>query len=283
VIGRVCLVGAGPGDPDLLTVRACRRLAEADLVLFDALAAQDLRPLAPEARWFYVGKRAGRASMAQDAINRLMVREARRGHQVVRLKGGDPFVFGRGGEEALALAEAGIPFEVIPGISSAIAAPGSFGIPVTHRGAASGLFVVSGHAPEAYGPVLDALPAKGVTLVVLMGFAARADIAARLLGRGFAAETPAALLVGATTPEAFSWIGRLDGLATALGSDDRLASNGAPVMIVIGQVVNLASILGAAASVGGEYDRQSGQDDQENHDSVDTMLLRRLEDGTGGR
>jgi uroporphyrin-III C-methyltransferase / precorrin-2 dehydrogenase / sirohydrochlorin ferrochelatase len=272
-IGRVSLVGAGPGDPDLLTVRACRRLGEADLVLFDALAAQDLRPLAPEARWFYVGKRAGRASMAQDAINRLMVREARRGNQVVRLKGGDPFVFGRGGEEALALADAGVPFEVIPGISSAVAAPGSFGIPVTHRGAASGFCVVSGHAAAAYGPVLDALPQRGVTLVVLMGFAARADIAARLLGRGFPAETPAALLVGATTPEAFSWMGRHDQLGTALGADERVSSTGAPVMIVIGEVVTLAAVLGAAAPV-----------ESASVDDVDaTTLVRRLEEGSGGR
>jgi uroporphyrin-III C-methyltransferase/precorrin-2 dehydrogenase/sirohydrochlorin ferrochelatase len=269
-IGRVSLVGAGPGDPDLLTVRACRRLAEADLVLFDALAAQDLRPLAPEARWFYVGKRAGRASMAQDAINRLMVREARRGHQVVRLKGGDPFVFGRGGEEALALAEAGIPFEVIPGISSAVAAPGSFGIPVTHRGAAAAFCVVSGHAPSAYGPVLDALPASGVTLVVLMGYAARADIAARLLVRGFPAETPAALLVGATTPEAFSWIGRLDELAGALSDDERIGAHGAPVMIVIGAVVRLAGVLGGAASVVPRADADV---------DPDAVLPRRREEG----
>jgi uroporphyrin-III C-methyltransferase len=266
MIGRVSLVGAGPGDPDLLTVRACRRLAEADLVLFDALAAQDLRQLAPEARWFYVGKRAGRASMAQDAINRLMVREARRGHQVVRLKGGDPFVFGRGGEEALALCEAGIPFEVIPGISSAVAAPASFGIPVTHRGAASAFTVVAGHAPTSYAPVLESLPKSGVTLVVLMGFAARADIAARLLGRGFAPETPAALLVGATTPEAFSWTGRLDGLGSALVDDQRVG--GAPVMIVIGEVVNLAAVLGAPIR------------NDDGHQDV----FRPLEgDGTGGR
>jgi uroporphyrin-III C-methyltransferase len=221
-------------------------LGEADLVLFDALAAEDLQPLAPEARWFYVGKRAGRASMAQDAINRLMIREARRGHDVVRLKGGDPFVFGRGGEEALALCQAGIPVEIIPGISSAIAAPASFGIPVTHRGIATGFCVVSGHAPSAYADLLAALPLKGVTLVVLMGFAARADIAARLLQRGFAPETPAALVLGATTPEHQLWTGRLDGLATAGTSPVRLAT-AAPVLIVVGDVVSLAATLGQGA------------------------------------
>jgi uroporphyrin-III C-methyltransferase/precorrin-2 dehydrogenase/sirohydrochlorin ferrochelatase len=259
VIGRVSLVGAGPGDPDLLTVRAARRLGEADLVLFDALAAQDLRPLAPEARWFYVGKRAGRSSMAQEAINRLMIREARRGHEVVRLKGGDPFVFGRGGEEALALAAAGVPFEVIPGISSSIAAPGSFGIPITHRGAASSFCVVSGHAPAAYGPVVDAIPARGTTLVVLMAFAARADIAARLLGRGFAATTPAALVVGATTPDAHCWRGRLDEVVAAGLSSELQAhiAAGAPVMMVIGEVVALADVLAPAVHI--EPRQRSGE------------------------
>ena len=257
--GRVSLVGAGPGDPDLLTVRAARRLGEADLVLFDALAAQDLRPLAPEARWFYVGKRAGRASMAQEAINRLMIREARRGNEVVRLKGGDPFVFGRGGEEALALAAAGIAFEVIPGISSSIAAPSSFGIPVTHRGAASSFCVVSGHAPSAYGPVVDSIPSSGLTLVVLMAFAARADIASRLLARGFSPALSSALVVGATTPEAYCWRGRLDQLAAADLAPDleaRIAA-GAPVMIVIGEVVALADVLAPAVTL--ESRRGSGE------------------------
>ena len=144
-------VGAGPGDPDLLTVRGARRLAEADLVLYDALCAQDARRLAPEARWFYVGKRAGRESISQEAINRLLVRAAQRGLCVVRLKAGDPFVLGRGGEEALALTEAGIPFEVIPGLSSAIAGPALAGIPLTHRGLAAAFLVVSGHSESAYG------------------------------------------------------------------------------------------------------------------------------------
>jgi uroporphyrin-III C-methyltransferase len=247
-VGRVALVGAGPGDPDLLTVRAHRRLLDADLVLFDALAPQDFRPLAPEARWFYVGKRAGRESMTQEAINRLMIREARRGHDVVRLKGGDPFVLGRGGEEALALAAAGIPFEVIPGVSSAMAGPALAGIPVTHRGLASAFTVVSGHAASAYGPVLAAHPPQGVTLVVLMGYAARADIAARLLQRGFAADTPAALVAGAATREAWSWAGSLRDLAAAALPPDRLAA-GLPVLLVIGQVVSLAAELGPLLAV----------------------------------
>ncbi len=130
--GHVSLVGAGPGDPELLTLRALRRLRAADLVLNDALVPAALVELAPQARRFFVGKRAGRHSIEQDTIHRLMIRAARRGDRVVRLKCGDPFVFGRGGEEALALAEAGIPFEIVPGLSSALAAPALAGIPVTH-------------------------------------------------------------------------------------------------------------------------------------------------------
>ena len=264
MIGRVSLIGSGPGQADLLTVRAHRRLAEADLVLFDALAPPDLRALCPEARWFYVGKRAGRESMRQEAINRLMIREARRGQEVVRLKGGDPFVLGRGGEEALALAAAGIPFEVIPGISSAVAGPALAGIPVTHRGLASGFVVLSGHAPDAYGPALDALaPTAGLTLVVLMGYGARADITARLRARGFAAETPAAMVVGAATPAAWRWLGTLAQLPGVGPPEDRLAA-GAPVLMVIGAVVTLAETLAPLFGAGdGEKSAASGQGDRE--------------------
>src|SRR5947208_14046366 len=175
--GFVSLVGAGPGDPELLTLRAVARLREADLVLYDALAGREALDLAPRARWFYVGKRARRRAIAQDAIERLMIRAARRGERVVRLKCGDPFVLGRGGEEALALARAGIPYEVIPGVSSAIAAPGLAGIPVTHRGLASGFAVVSGHAEEVFAPLLSAIAPESLTIVVLMGTANRARIA----------------------------------------------------------------------------------------------------------
>ena len=140
--GFVSLVGAGPGDPELLTMKAARRLAEADLVLYDALVASEALDLAPAAQRFCVGKRARRPSVAQEAIHRLMIRGASRGKRVVRLKCGDPFVLGRGGEEALALAAAGIPFEVIPGLTTAVTAPALSGIPVTHRGLASGFAVV---------------------------------------------------------------------------------------------------------------------------------------------
>jgi uroporphyrin-III C-methyltransferase/precorrin-2 dehydrogenase/sirohydrochlorin ferrochelatase len=243
--GRVALVGAGPGDPDLLTVRGARRLAEADVVLYDALSSEQMRPLAPHARWFYVGKRACRASIEQGVLNRLLVKYARRGLRVVRLKCGDPFVFGRGGEEALALAEAGIPCEVIPGVSSAIAAPALAGIPVTHRGLASSFAVLTGHHERTYGPLLDGLPPGGLTLVVLMGLGQRARIAERLLARGWGAETPAAVVVGAATPLAWRWTGPL----SALGSVEVPSeSSDAPGLLVIGDVVSLAARLGGQAA-----------------------------------
>jgi uroporphyrin-III C-methyltransferase/precorrin-2 dehydrogenase/sirohydrochlorin ferrochelatase len=237
-LGHVSLIGAGPGDPDLLTVRAARRLAEADLVLYDALCARAARTLAPEARWFYVGKRAGRESIGQEEINRLLVRSARRGLCVVRLKSGDPFVLGRGGEEAVALGEAGIPFEVIPGLSSAIAGPALAGIPLTHRGLASAFVVVSGHGEASYAPVLDGLSPGSATVVVLMGMGARAAIADRLIARGWDPATPAAIVLGAASPEAWRFVGRLDGLASAASPP-----SGAPGLLVVGAVAALATQL----------------------------------------
>ena len=144
-VGHVSLVGAGPGDPGLLTRTAVARLRAADLVLYDALIDPRVLKYARRAQRFFVGKRAGRHAMTQTAIHALMIRAARRGRRVVRLKGGDPFVFGRGGEEALALQRAGVPYDVVPGVTSAVAAPALAGIPVTHRGLASAFLVVSGH------------------------------------------------------------------------------------------------------------------------------------------
>ena len=140
----VSLVGAGPGDPGLLTRRAVQRLRHADLVLYDALVSREVLKIARRAQCFCVGKRAGRKAMRQETIHQLMIRAVRRGKRVVRLKGGDPFVLGRGGEEALALRAAGVAFEVVPGVTTAVAAPGLAGIPVTHRGLASAFLVVSG-------------------------------------------------------------------------------------------------------------------------------------------
>jgi uroporphyrin-III C-methyltransferase/precorrin-2 dehydrogenase/sirohydrochlorin ferrochelatase len=215
-------------------------LRHADLILYDALVPSAILKIARRARRFYVGKRAGRHSITQDAINRLMIRAARRGDRVVRLKCGDPFVFGRGGEEALALRHAGIPFEIVPGVTAAFAAPALAGIPVTHRGAATGVVVVSGHAEDAYRPLLDSLEPASATVVVLMGLATRAQLATRLIDRGWAPGTSAAIVFGAGHAEANAWLGRLDALG-ALPIDE-----GAPGTIVIGAVVGLAQIIGSA-------------------------------------
>jgi uroporphyrin-III C-methyltransferase/precorrin-2 dehydrogenase/sirohydrochlorin ferrochelatase len=237
--GRVSLVGAGPGDPELLTLRAIKRLEAADLVLYDALIDTDTLQFAPQARRFFVGKRAGRPAISQDAINRLLIREARRGHQVVRLKCGDPFVFGRGGEEALALAAAGIACEIVPGISSAIAAPLLSGIPVTHRGIASAFLVVSGHAESAYAPVLRSLAPGSATVVVLMGLANRAAIAKELIAAGWSAQTPAAVLIGISHGGEQAWHGPLEALhSVSLEDEDNL-----PGIIVVGAVAALAAII----------------------------------------
>jgi uroporphyrin-III C-methyltransferase / precorrin-2 dehydrogenase / sirohydrochlorin ferrochelatase len=241
--GFVSLVGAGPGDPELLTLRALRRLREADLVLNDALVHTELLELAPKAQRFYVGKRAGRHSIDQAGIHQLMIRGARRGQRVVRLKAGDPFVLGRGGEEALALEAAGIAYEVVPGLSSATAAPLLAGIPVTHRGLASGFAVVSGHAEAAYAPVLDGIAPNALTIVVLMGVRQRAEIAARLVARGWTASTPAALLYGASQPGGFTQITTL-GELSALGPADIAPPTELPAVLVIGEVVSLAEVIG---------------------------------------
>jgi uroporphyrin-III C-methyltransferase/precorrin-2 dehydrogenase/sirohydrochlorin ferrochelatase len=245
VSGLVSLVGAGPGDPELLTRRAAQRLAEADLVLYDALVDPAVLELAGKAQRFYVGKRAGRHHVTQEQIHRILIRAARRGQRVVRLKGGDPFVFGRGGEEALALAEAGIAFEVVPGISSSVAAPALAGIPVTHRGMSTGFVVVSGHADEAWQPALDSLAPGAVTVVVLMGLAHRAAIASRLLARGWTRATPAAIVWAASRAEGSTWRGTLAELAAAAPSTESADS---PGTIVVGAVVSLAEALAPAAS-----------------------------------
>ncbi len=244
--GLVSLVGAGPGDPELLTARAHTRLVEADVVLYDALVSPAVLALASHARCLSVGKRHGRHSVSQDTINRLLVRGARRKQRLVRLKAGDPYVFGRGGEEALALAAAGLPFEVIPGVSSAIAAPALAGIPVTHRGLASGVLVISGHAESSYAAAVDSLAPKGTTLVVLMGVNTRAQIAGRLIARGWPEATPVALLFAASTPDARTWIGTLGDLVA--GAPLQLPES--PGTLVVGDVVSLAATL-APADAGG--------------------------------
>jgi uroporphyrinogen III methyltransferase/synthase len=229
----VYLVGAGPGDPGLLTVRGAEVLRRADLVVHDRLADARLLDLAPPAAGRVdVGKAPG-GPVHQDQINELLVREGRTGRTVVRLKGGDPFVFGRGGEEALALQAAGVPFEVVPGITAAIGVPAYAGVPVTHRGLATSFTVVTGHSRHAVDRETnwEALAAAGGTIVVLMGVAHRAGIASRLIGGGLAPDTPVLAVHWGTRPQQRSWRVRLDQLdVTALEP---------PVTLVIGAVSGL--------------------------------------------
>jgi uroporphyrinogen III methyltransferase/synthase len=229
----VYLVGAGPGEPGLLTVRAAEVLAVADVIVHDRLAEPSLLDLAPRrAERIDVGKSPGQ-SVDQDGLNRLLIERGRRGQTVVRLKGGDPFVFGRGGEEAQALEAAGVDWEIVPGISSAIAAPAYAGVPVTHRGLSTSFTVVTGHSRHAIDTETnwEALAAAGGTVVVLMGVAHRAAIAARLMAGGLAPATPVMAVRWGTRPEQTS-------VRTTLG-DLSSAALEPPAVIVIGAVAGL--------------------------------------------
>jgi len=241
-VGFVSLIGAGPGDPELLTRLAAHRLAEADLVLYDALVSSETVSLARKAQRILVGRRRGSQPIGQDAIIRTLIRAARRGRRVVRLKGGDPFIFGRGGEEALALASAGVPFEVVPGISSAFAAPALASIPLTYRGLSSAILVTSGHDPERFGTLIDGVAPSSVALVVLMATAVRGAIVSALLTAGWSASTPAAILWNASRPDRAIWTGPLDALAEAPAPVDAAGT------IVVGDVVALRATLTATLS-----------------------------------
>jgi uroporphyrin-III C-methyltransferase/precorrin-2 dehydrogenase/sirohydrochlorin ferrochelatase len=243
--GAVCLVGAGPGDAGLLTLRALVCVANADAVVHDQLVDESvLRLVRPDARMRYVGKVPGRHSLGQAEINQLLIDLARQGLAVVRLKGGDPFVFGRGGEEALALREAGVPFAVVPGVSSALAAPAAAGIPVTHRGHASAVTIVTGHECEAGARVdWEAHARSGATLVVLMGTRDLEAIAERLLAGGRRPEEPVALIERAT--RAGERVLRAT-LAT-LVEVARAADLRSPAVIVVGAVAGLHDRLAPAA------------------------------------
>ena len=201
--GTVYLVGSGPGDPELLTVKAKRLLQDADVVLHDKLPGPAILEAIPEAKREDVGKRAGGERTPQADINARMVELAREGNDVVRLKGGDPFVFGRGGEEMVHLAEHDVPFEVVPGITSAVAAPAAADIPVTHRDHASSVSFVTGHedpTKEESAVDWDALAATGGTIVVLMGVGKLPDYTRALLDAGMDADTPVALVEKGTRP-----------------------------------------------------------------------------------
>jgi uroporphyrin-III C-methyltransferase / precorrin-2 dehydrogenase / sirohydrochlorin ferrochelatase len=234
-VGHVSLVGAGPGDPALLTRKAVARLRKADLVLYDALVDERALAVARRARRFFVGKRAGRHALSQQEIQALMIRAARRGQKVVRLKGGDPYLFGRGGEEAQALGAAGIPFDVVPGVSSALAAPALAGIPVTHRGLSAALLVVSGHDEQVFSDAIGALRPNGITVVIMMGVGRRALLAARLVARGWARSTPAAIVSDGSRPTQHVWRGTLEQIA----QDQAVVAQDAPAVIVIGEVAAL--------------------------------------------
>ena len=256
----VALVGAGPGDPELWTQRALAWLAAADLVLYDALVdARALRRFT-NGQCFCVGKRARRESVRQETIHRLMIRAARAGKRVVRLKGGDPFVFGRGAEEALALAMAGVPFEIVPGVSSAIAAPELAGIPVTHRGLASGFLVLSGHATESFAQGLQAVQPNAVPLIVLMGVGNRDEVADTLIARRWNPATPAAIVCGASTPDEWVWTGTV----SELGQADVPA--GIAGVLVVGEVVRVreslraSSVMASAAGVGDQRRPEQSED-----------------------
>lgn len=251
--GRVTLVGAGPGDPDLLTVKAARLIGSAKVVLHDALVGRGVLDLIPRAAHrIDVGKRSGNHKLSQDGIIELMIRLARSGHDVLRLKGGDPYVFGRGGEEAQALAEAGIPFESVPGVSAAQGAAACAGIPLTHRDHAAELVCVTGHLRD--GPdgtrTLDLdwprLARANQTVVVYMGVAALPLICAQLIAHGLAADTPAALVERATLPEQRCVAGTLETLPTLA----LVRAVKPPALLVIGTVVSLRPVLARAMVVG---------------------------------
>jgi len=227
----VHLIGAGPGDPGLLTVRGAEVLARADVVVHDRLVSAEVLALAPEgSERIDVGKRPGGPGTTQDEINKLLVERGRTHQTVVRLKGGDPYVFGRGGEEAEALRRAGVAYEVVPGVTSAVAAPAAAGIPVTHRDHSSGFTVVTAHLDPAHDRYLDwdALARLGTTLVVMMGAARAASVAERLLDAGMSPDTPAAAVQRGTLADQVVWRGRL----ADLGREPVAA----PATLVIGAV-----------------------------------------------
>ncbi len=238
--GKVYLIGAGPGDPELLTLKAVRCLAQADVILIDDLVDRRVLEFAPRARVIAVGKRGGCKSTPQAFIERLMVRLARRGKIVARVKGGDPFVFGRGGEEALTLARAGISCEVVPGVTAGIGVPAALGIPVTHRDVARGVTFVTGHTSDGSGPNWSALAHADTTLVIYMGMKRLPEITAALRAAGMADGTPAAAIQHGTTQRQRHVVATLATLAEAARASDL----GSPALVVIGRVVGLARLIG---------------------------------------
>jgi uroporphyrin-III C-methyltransferase len=252
---RIYLVGAGPGDPDLLTVKALRLLTQADTVIYDRLVSGEILRLVPErAARIYVGKATRRHTLSQSEINTLLVEQASMHRIIVRLKGGDPYIFGRGGEEALALVRAGIDFEIVPGISAGQACAAYAGIPLTHRGLASGVHFITGHRCNNDTLSIDSrtLADPDQTLVIYMGLASLGLIVDRLLAAGRSRDTPAVIIERGTTPQqrnCFTTIARLEATAAAEAIES-------PALLVIGAVVALAGELGAVQPETADAGRQ---------------------------
>jgi uroporphyrinogen III methyltransferase/synthase len=242
-VGRVFLVGAGPGDPELLTVKARRLLGEADVVVHDHLVSPEILAwINPAAEILFVGKKGGSFCKPQSEIDDLLVRLGRERQTVVRLKGGDPFIFGRGGEEAEALVAAGIPFEVVPGVTSALAAAAYSGIPLTHRAHSSGVILLTGHEDPAKPNATvkwEEAARTGLTLCIYMGVKNLPTISRRLAAGGLSADTPAAVIQAATTGS------HRRVLATLATISDRAAQEQieAPAIVIIGDVARFAETL----------------------------------------
>jgi uroporphyrin-III C-methyltransferase len=242
VHGKVYLVGAGPGDPKLLTLRAAELLGKADIVIYDRLVGKSILKLAPKtARKIYVGKRSGKHEVPQDKINELLISCASEGKKVVRLKGGDPFLFGRGGEEAETLAEHHVDFEVVPGVTSAVATPEYAGIPLTHREYASSVAIVTGHrAGDPGRPVNWGKLAAGVdTIVILMGMESLEAIVKKLMEGGLDPEKSVAIIERGTTKMQRSFIAKLNTIVDEAKKNDVKP----PAVIVIGEVAELGRKL----------------------------------------
>jgi len=239
-VGKVWLVGAGPGDPDLLAVKALRVLQQADLILFDNLVSDEIRALFPKAvPAFYVGKRKDDHSIAQQDLNALLVKKAKQGLSIVRIKGGDPFVFGRGGEELMSLREAGIDAEVVPGITAASGCTTAAGIPLTHRGVSQGCTFVTAHGETELNLDWQALAHVGHTLVFYMGVSRAGIIAKNLIGNGLSASTPAAIIENGCRANQRDIVGQLGELSHLVDTHQVQS----PALIVVGDVVNLSARL----------------------------------------